>query len=112
VRILGGLAVLIAFFYVFYSGAMVVWSYFRVSEIIDTALIEHGQAGAPGVRESILRQTAAAGVRLHPEQALVSDDDERELSVHVRWAWPVIRYGGEDVLAIPLSIERTVARRR
>ncbi len=108
-RLLGGLLLALAFFYVFSTGAMAVWSYFRVSDVVERALQEHGGTGPPAVREAILAGTADAGVPVDDRQVLV-EEDGAAVRVRVRWSWPIVQYGGEGVVAVPLSVERSRAR--
>src|SRR6058998_1712813 len=69
--------------YVFYTGAMAVWSYLEIT-----------------------KKVAASGIKLADRGVSVSDEG-RTLDVSVRWSWPVIVYQGERVFAIPLKHERT-----
>ena len=99
----------VAFFYAFYCGAGAIWSYLELSSVVDRALEESGRAGAAAVREAILQSAGRAGVRVHAQNVLVSEEGGI-YSIHIRWTWPVITYRGENVLEIPLSLQRSVRR--
>lgn len=102
------LLLILAFFYVFYCGAMSIWSYLALSDIVERAVLEHGKVAGP-VRNYIVRGAAESGVPIQ-ERNIVVTSDERSLSVNLRWSFPVVKYHGEDVLEIPLSLERGFAR--
>lgn len=99
----------LAFFYAFYSGVMVIWSYLEVSGAVDRAWEEQGKNGASSVRAAIVKHAADAGVPLDDRLVQVGEDD-RSLSVRLRWSWPVVSYQGETIVEIPLSMERAFAK--
>lgn len=101
--------VILAFFYAFYTGAMAVWSYFQMWDAVDTAVQEHGKAGATAVRGSLLHSASEAGVPIQERQVAI-EEDSAAFNVRLQWAWPVITYKGETVLAIPISLERSLKR--
>ncbi len=98
----------IALFYLFYCGVMSVWSYFAMAGIVDQAVEDRGKTAAP-VREYIIKSAAEAGVRIQDRHVVVTSD-ERQLYINLRWTFPVVTYKGEDVVEIPLSLERAFAR--
>jgi len=110
VRLVFWLLVAVGAVYAFYSGAMVIWSHLEVQSIVETAVLERGrgsqQERANSVKEEILKRAAESGIGLTERDTSITDDGAA-LTVRVRWSWPVVRYGGEVVLAIPLSHERT-----
>jgi hypothetical protein len=108
-RALALLLVAIGCFYLFYSGAMAVWSYLTLSGIVEDAVQERGRTAAGPVREAILRGAAASGLALDEGQVLV-ETDERALNVHLRWTWPLVTYQGTAYVEVPLSLERSFAR--
>ena len=99
----------VAFFYAFYCGAGAIGSYFELSSVVDQALEERGRAGAAAVREAILVGVGRAGIGVPAPNVLVSEESGI-YSIHIRWTWPVITYQGENVLEIPLSLQRSVRR--
>jgi len=99
----------IAFFYGFYCGVMSIWSYFAMASIVDLAVQERGKAAAAPVREYILKSAAESGVRLDDRNVVVTTD-ERRLSINLKWTFPVVTYKGEDLVEIPLSLQRAFAR--
>jgi hypothetical protein len=108
---LTGLLGALAFFYAFYCGTMALWSYFEMADIVDRAVEDHARAGPVLVREAIVKGAATSGVPVAGDAVLVSESGERRgLRVQLRWSWPVIHYQGQDVLQIPLSLEREFER--
>ena len=111
------LLVAVGVVYAFYSGAMAVWSYLEIQGIVEEVVAERMRGErtdrAAHVREAILKRAADSGIDLNDRETTVGDEG-RAISVYVRWAWPVIVYRGEVVLAIPLKHERafTAAERR
>jgi len=112
VKVLGGLAVLLLFFYVVWTGGMAARSYRQMSEVVDRAfeLQERGRLGAPGVRQVVLEGATEVSVPIAAEDVVVTDD-AGQLMVRLRWTWPVVSWQGEQVLRVPLSLERARARR-
>jgi len=98
----------IAFFYAFYCGVMSIWSYFAMASIVDQAVTERGKVAAP-VRDYIIKNAADSGVRI-PDRNVVVTTDERQLNINLRWTFPVVTYKGEDLVEIPLSLQRAFAR--
>ena len=95
--------------------------YFQMQEVLESAAFEAGRryrdaaAGQPGadvtsyvaeVRKSIVRNAPRAGVVLEPQQVMVSSSS-LGLKVQVSWAYPAVTWGGNGIVNIPLSIERT-----
>jgi hypothetical protein len=96
-------------FYGFYCGVMSAWSYFALADIVDRAVEERGKGAAAPVREFIIKNAAESGVRIEERNVVVTSDD-RQLSINLRWSYPVVSYKGEDVVEIPLSLARAFAR--
>src|SRR2546427_958517 len=99
----------IAFFYGFYCGVMAIWSYFAMASIVDDAVTERGRAAAAPVRDYIIKSAAESGVRIQDRNVVVTTD-ERQLNINLRWTFPVGTYKGEDIVEIPLSMERAFGR--
>lgn len=105
-KALGGALVALAFFYAFYAGVMTLWSYIQIAGVVDKAWEDHGRSGASSVRTAIVRGANDAGVPLDTRFVAVGED-ERTISVAVRWSFPVVSYKGEVFVAIPLSLQRS-----
>jgi len=99
----------LAFFYAFYCGVMSIWSYFAMASIVDQAIQERGKTAAAAVREYIIKNAAESGVRIDDRNVVVTSD-ERQLSINLKWTFPVVTYQGEHRVEIPLSLERAFAR--
>jgi hypothetical protein len=108
-KLASALLVAIGFVYAFYTGSLAAWSYFEMSDVVEKALEENARAGAAPLREAIVKAATDAGVRVEERQVVVAEE-ERLVRVRVRWTWPVMNYGGEDVLTVPLWLERAVTR--
>lgn len=108
------LFVAVAACYGFYSASMAAWAYLQVSSVVQQAAGERyrGVAGPEGlarIRDTIVRESAEGGVPLDARDVEVVQHGG-QISVRVRWTYPVIVYEGETVLAIPLSVDRSYAR--
>jgi len=109
-KALVGAFVALAFFYVFYSGVMAVWSYIQIDGVVDKAWEDQGRNGPTAVHAAILNGAAEAGVPVDARFVVVGED-EREVSVAVRWSFPAVTYKGESLIDIPLSVQRTYEKR-
>jgi len=97
--------------YVFYTGAMAVWSYLEITSVVEEVVAEWAsrterEERATRVKEDIAKKVAVSGIKVGDRGVSVFDEG-RTLDVSVRWSWPVIVYQGAEVLAIPLKHERT-----
>ena len=104
--------VVVAIAYLGYAAMMSVWSYFQVAGAVEEALEARALSERHDprqVKQSILKSVNEAGVPLQESDVTVTAS-ERALAVSVVWAFPVIMYKGESVLAIPLSVERARAQ--
>ncbi len=109
-RLVFWLLVALVFFYAFYSGAMAVWSYFQVSGIVEQAVQDRQRADqsdrARLVRESIVKGLAPTGLAINERDIEVVQYDG-SLTVRIRWTYPIIVYGNETYLVVPLSLDRS-----
>jgi len=110
-KVLFWVLVAIGCVYVFYTGAMAVWSYLEITSVVEEVVAEWAsrtgrEERATRVKEDIDKKVAASGIKVGDRGVSVSDEG-RTLDVSVRWSWPVIVYQGAEVLAIPLKHERT-----
>ena len=60
---------------------------------------------AAEIRETLLVRAQRYGIPLDPRDLAVRSDG-RGISVKLRWSYPVIRYGRNPLLLIPMSLER------
>jgi hypothetical protein len=106
-----------------YTVAGMGWSYFTVQELVDTALRDasdrHRAAFAAGsqiavdsltssVRSGILLGALHEGIGIDAGDVGVSANSVG-LSAVVRWNYPVVRYGRDEVLVVPMSVSRSLA---
>jgi len=94
--------------YVFYAGAMCIWSYLEVTSVVEEVVPERASRSdrAERVKEDIAKKIAASGIKVD-DRAISVTDEGRTLTVGVWWRWPVIAYEGNEYVAIPLKHERT-----
>ncbi|MBI3636601.1 MAG: hypothetical protein HY216_10410 [Candidatus Rokubacteria bacterium] len=108
-RLLGWLLVALAFFYAVYAGFTTIWSYVEVANAVERAaettakMTDDRSARVKGL---ILTGALQSGISLDDRLVGVTDRD-RTILVHVRWHHPVIAWGGEAIISVPLSLERT-----
>lgn len=97
------------------------WSYFTTQEIVDKAVREslarHRSALASGterafsdvvtdIHASILRAARSDGILIEEGDVQVSANPALVYTT-VKWSYPLITYGGRDVLALPMSLQRS-----
>jgi hypothetical protein len=109
VRVLGFVGLLLAFLWVFWTSAMAVRSYWRMSDAVEMAFDRSGR-GVAVVKSTILKGASDAEVPVDPEDVVVVEDGGI-VSVKLRWNWPVITVRGEHVVRVPLWMERSAIRR-
>jgi hypothetical protein len=106
-----------------YTAALIGWAHFAVQDVVEGVLQDSAPrqraafaAGTPQaldrlaveIRAATLAAARKAGLGLDESNisvALVSSG----IQVTVRWTYPAITWNGEDILAIPLSVQRSVA---
>src|SRR6185503_8466691 len=88
--------------YIFYIGAMGIWSYLEVTSIVEDVVNERGTR----IRDEIAKKVTDSGIRTDDRGVTVSDTGPA-LDVGVRWNWPVVSYQGEVYFSVPLKHERT-----
>jgi hypothetical protein len=104
-----------------YTVAAAGWNYLTTQEIVDKALREasgrHRAAFAIGsqiavdaldthVRNAILLDARHGGIPLDAEDVSVSANSAG-ISATVHWSFPVITYRGQNILVVPLSLQRS-----
>ena len=110
-KVLFWIFVAIGCVYVFYTGAMALWSYLEITSVVEEVVNERAtrtdrQVLASRVRDDIAKKVAASGINVD-ERAISVSDEGKTLEVSVRWSWPVIVYQERQYLAVPLKHERT-----
>ena len=114
--------VLIVLGWVGYTVAGVGWSYFSVQELVEKTLRDasdrHRAAFAAGtqiavdtltitVRSAILLAALHEGILMREADVRVSANSAG-LSATARWSYPVVRYAGDDILVVPMWVQRTI----
>jgi len=97
--------------YIFYTGAMVVWSYLEITSLVEDVVNERASRSgrderATRIRDEIAKKVTDSGIRTDDRGVTVSDTGPA-LDVGVRWNWPVVSYQGEVYFSVPLKHERT-----
>jgi hypothetical protein len=110
-KVLFWIFVAIGCVYVFYTGAMAVWSYLEITSVVEEVVNERAsrtdrQERASRVRDDIAKKVMASGINVD-EQGISVSDEGKTLEVSVRWNWPVIVYQQREYLAVPLKHDRT-----
>ena len=110
-KALGWVLVAIGCVYVFYTGAMAVWSYLEITSLVEEVVYERAsrfdrEERAGRVRDDIVKKVAASGINVD-ERAISVNDEGKTLEVSVRWNWPVIVYKEREYLAVPMKHDRT-----
>jgi len=110
VKVLFWLLVALGLVYAFYAGAVAVYSYYQVTDIVKETVKERAGVDryerAERIRRDILKKATESGVPLSERDVRVSDEN-RTLRVMIRWSYPAIFYKGDAVLSIPLSYEKS-----
>ena len=102
--------VIMALGYAAYSGMISIWSYISVANSLDEVFQKAKASGRPDaieLKERILRETNENGVPL-TERDVTVVESEKTIQVQIVWSVPVVVYKGEVVLAVPLSLKRTL----
>ena len=110
-KVLFWIFVAIGCVYVFYTGAMAVWSYVEITSVVEEVVNERASRSerperASRVRDDIAKKVAASGINVD-ERSISVTDGGKTLEVSVRWNWPVIVYQEKELLAVPLKHDRT-----
>jgi len=97
--------------YVFYTGAMAIWSYLEITSLVEDVVNERASRSgrderATRIRDELAKKVAESGIKIDARSVSVADTG-LALDVGVRWNWPVVSYQGQDYLAVPLKHERT-----
>jgi hypothetical protein len=108
VKALGGVGLLLVFLYMFWTGGMAVRSYWQMSDVVDRAfeLQERSRSGVPAVHRAVIDGAAEAGVPILADDVEVREEGS-VLAVRLRWSWPIVSWQGEQIVRLPLSMERS-----
>lgn len=106
-RLFGWLLIAFVFFYGVYSAAMSAWSYIELSSIVEEALAEQARNGGGAVTRAIITGATEKGIQLQESNVFVNEVN-RVLVARVKWSFPAVRWKGDDIVEIPLSLERSV----
>ena len=96
-----------------YSAGMAGYSYVTISNLLDEVVPRQignvpldkfaSQERNERIRGAVAKTVTDAGIPLDKETVTLSEEGSR-LFVQVRTEYPVIRYGGETKVAIPVSV--------
>jgi hypothetical protein len=102
--------VAIGFVYAFYTGAVAVYSYYQVKDIVSETVKEHAglerHERADRIQQDILKKASQSGLPLGERGARVTDEN-RTVRVTIRWSYPVVVYKGDTVVSIPLAYDNS-----
>ena len=119
--------IIVGFFFGVYQVAMAAYGWFEMSGVVEevatreiNAVIDRqggfdttfGSVDRYGnIREGIMKGAVEAGVPVRSENVTIGLVDNM-LDVRVKWAAPMVKYQGEEYLAVPLTVERSFPLRR
>src|SRR5947207_7006546 len=102
--------VAIGFVYAFYTGAVAIYSYYQVKDIVSETVKEHAgldrHERADRIQQDVLKKASQSGLALDERTVRVTDEN-RTLRVAIRWSYPVAFYKGDAVLSIPIAYDKT-----
>lgn len=108
-KIVFWLFVAIGFVYAFYSGAIAVYQYLQLKDVVEESVLERWKLDkferAARVKQDILRKAPETGVTLNAQNVLVTDE-ERNLRVLLRWSYPVVVYRDRAYVSIPIAYDK------
>ena len=102
-----------------YTVAGAGWTYWAVQESVDKVLGEafsrHRAALATGTQTDVMGRDVRGAIALNARRDGLSVQDgdiqvsanAAGISATVRWSYPVISFGGSDILVVPMSIQRS-----
>ena len=104
-----------------YTTAGAGWSYFSTQEVVDKVLLE----ATNRYRSSLNTDAAPTSVTTYVRSAIVANARRDGLPIQeadvqvwaspmgisatVRWTYPIISQGGQDLLVVPMSVQRSMA---
>ena len=104
------LLVALGLVYAFYAGAVAIYSYYQIGDIVKETVKERmgveRHERADRIRRDILKKAPESGVSLNDRDVRVIEDSQT-LRVLIRWSYPAIFYKGDAVLSVPLSYEKS-----
>lgn len=110
--------VVVAILYGIYSGAMAIWWYFELSnlveEVVPRELKKTGDRGwgsvdrMQAIRTAIIKGAQGDGIALDPKAVSVTEE-EGALWVHVSAPYPVVRVRDQRIIDIPVSTAHSFA---
>jgi hypothetical protein len=97
-------------------------NYLAMQEMVDTVLQEHDKRRRAGIAagaamppeqfadevRASLRVASRRTVLTTAEPLVLVATDARALRVTVKWAYPLLTYGGDNVISVPLTVGRTL----
>jgi hypothetical protein len=95
-------------FYAVYCVAMTAWAYLELSYVVDQALAGQARNGGFAIKRTIVVNATEKGIPLKESNVYVNEAN-RVILVRVKWAFPAVRWQGDDVVEIPVWVERSVA---
>ena len=95
-----------------YSGMIAAWSYIAVNNAVDEIVSTDGVETIPSreLKDKVMSAANEAGVPLSDKDVIVTNAGHG-VNIEVIWTVPVVIVNGDAVVAVPLSVRRTSARR-
>jgi hypothetical protein len=107
-RLVRWLLVAFAIFYAVYCVATTAWAYIELSYVVEQALAGPARSGGGTLRRTIIMNAAERGIPLKEGDVYVNEAN-RVILVRVKWSFPAVRWQGDDIVEIPVWVERSVA---
>lgn len=99
------------------------WSHLATQDMLDKALREafssHRMAAAAGTQDALDRWVLGlrASILLNARRSELPLDEDNisillgssgAVRVTIKWSYPIVTWGGENILVVPLSVHRSV----
>jgi hypothetical protein len=105
--------VAVVLLYAAYSGMIAVSSWIKINNAVDEIVSKDDVAATPSreLRAKVMSAANEAGVPLNEKDVAITNDSGQSVEIEVLWTVPLVIVNGDTVVAVPLAVRRTSARR-
>jgi CxxC motif-containing protein len=105
--------VAVALAYLAYSGMIAVSSWISVNNAVDEIVSAEGVEMVPSreLKRKLMTAANEAGVPLSDKDVVVTNVAGQGVNVEVLWTVPVVVVNGDAVVAVPLAVRRSSAKK-